>query len=375
MGIQTTRDAWNYNFNKEALTNNVKRMVSNYNDYVARYKKGKASIEELTRVSKKDISWSRDLLKSLQNGKVAEFEENDIQLGNYRPFHKMWVYRENLFIGYRAQTHVLFPNNSKNLLICTTGPGASVDFSALISDLIPNYHYVDTGQGFPLYYYPDSKSKNSDEMLFQVDNNDTKVDAISNWALDLFRNNYGAKVSKEDIFFYVYGVLSAPEFAKRFTNELRKETTRVPLLGEFAEYSEYGRKLSELLLHYDALSNDFVKVEISQKSIDAKKLYCVEKMRFGKAGDKTTIMFNQFITIREIPEDSYSYLVNGKSPIEWVMDRYMVKEDADSGIANDPNDFSEDPKYLFNLLLSVISMTKKIIELQKALPKLIIPEA
>jgi predicted helicase len=375
MGIQTSRDAWTYNFSKSKLFTNARKMVVNYNNYVKDLKNNKATLEEITRTSKKNISWSSTLLESLKNSRTASFREDGLIQGVYRPFQKMWLYRDNMFIHRRAQTNLLYPGNSENLVIFATGNGSSVDFGTLITDCIPNCHFMDTGQGFPLYYYPDTELRNTDEMLFNVGSEDHRVEAISDWALNLFRKNYGTKISKEDIFFYVYGVLSAPEFAKRFKSELRKEAIRVPLLREFAEYSDYGRKLADLILNYEKQSNNFVKVEIVQKNIDANKLYRVEKMRFGKAGDKTTIVFNQFITIRDIPEDSYSYLVNGKSPLEWVMDRQLVKEDADSGITNDPNEFSEDPKYVLNLLLSVIAMTKKIIELQKTLPKLIIPEA
>jgi predicted helicase len=233
---------------------------------------------------------------------------------------------------------------------------------------------MDTGQGYPLYYYPNLKNNNSEQLLFNDNSEETRVDAISDWALHLFRQKYGPKISKEDIFYYVYGVLSAPQFVKRYRNELRKDAARVPLLGEFYDYSEYGRKIANLQLNYENFTNDFVNVEISQHISDLNKLYRVEKMRFGKNGDKSVISFNQFITLSEIPLDLYSYSVNGKSPIEWVMDRYMVKEDADSGIINDPNSFSDDPKYVLNLLLSVMEMTRRILELQKSLPKLVIPE-
>ena len=134
-------------------------------------------------------------------------------------------------------------------------------------------------------------------------------------------------------------------------------------------------QLAQLHLNYETLPNDFVKVEISTKVTDLKKLYRVEKIRFGKSGDKTVIQFNQFITISNIPEEVYTYLINGKTPVEWVMDRYMVKEDPDSGNLNDPNEYSEDPKYVLNLLLSVMAMSKGILDLQLTLPKLEIPES
>jgi predicted helicase len=255
-----------------------------------------------------------------------------------------------------------------------TGPGAAVDFSALMTSSVPNFHFMDTGKGYPLNFFKEVP-ESSDETLFGVDVDDTKIDGISDWAYKLFRDKYKTNISKEEIFFYVYGVLSAPDFIKRYRIELKKDSPRIPLLKEFQEYAKYGRKLSDLHLNYENLSNDFIKLDIIENVKDVKKLYRIEKMRFGKNGNKSVIHFNQYITISNIPEELYSYFINGKTPIEWVMDRYVVKEDTDSGNLNDPNDYSEDPKYIFNLLLSVISMTKKVLELQKNLPALAIPES
>jgi predicted helicase len=148
----------------------------------------------------------------------------------------------------------------------------------------------------------------------------------------------------------------------------------VPLLEDFLIYSEYGRSLANLHLKYETFENTSCVISISDHTKSDSELYKVEKMRFRKKDDKSSIHFNQFVTISNIPTELYEYRINGKSPIEWVMDRYVTKIDADSGIANDPNDFSEDPKYVFNLLLSVISMTTQILDLQKTLPKLEIPK-
>jgi predicted helicase len=317
----------------------------------------------------------QNLIKDLENGKKAKFDDSEVVLGNYRPFQKMWVYKQRQMIWSPYRTQNLFPENKENLVINVVGPGAAVEFGALISDRVPNFHSMDTGQAYPLYFYPDLKPNKEEDSLFASDPVDPRADGISDWALQIFRSKYGRSVSKEDIFYYVYGVLSAPQFVKRFKNELKKESPRIPLLKEFNEYSTFGKKLSELHINYEILENDFVRVEISEKVSDSKDLYRVEKMRFGKTGDKSTIHFNQFITILNIPEEIYSYLINGKSAVEWIMDRYIVKEDADSGNLNDPNDFSDDPKYVLNLLLSIMAMSKKILQLRESLPELVVPEA
>jgi predicted helicase len=373
-GIVTNRDAWSYNYSPTRLSDNMKRMIQNYNAIVDEYLKSGGPTEKYVRAEKSKISWVQNLIKDLENGKKAVFDESEITLGNYRPFQKMWVYKQRQMIWSPYRTTSLFPDNAENLVINMTGPGASVAYGALISDKVPNFHSMDTGQGYPLYYYEDSKSKTTADTLFAFSQEDSKMDGISDWALEIFRSKYGKSVSKEEIFYYVYGVLSSPEFIARYKIELKKESPRVPLLKDFGAYVQFGKKLAEIHLGYENFANDLVSVEISNDELNEEKLYRVEKMRFGSKGNKSSIYFNQFITINNVPDEAYSYLVNGKSPIEWVMDRYVVKTDSDSENLNDPNDFSEDPKYVFNLLLSVISMTTKVLELQKTLPKLEIPK-
>ncbi len=373
-GIVTNRDAWSYNYSPKRLKENMKRMIDNYNSIVDEYKKSGGPTEKYVRTDKSKISWVQNLIKDLENGKKAAFDNSEIVLGNYRPFQKMWVYKQRQMIWSPYRTQSLFPEKKENLVINMTGPGAAVEFGALISDKVPNFHSMDTGQGYPLYFYTDSKSKNDGDMLLGMDIEDSKIEGISDWALEIFRGKFGKNISKDDIFFYVYGVLSAPEYVHRYKNELKKDSPRIPILKEFKEYSNYGRELSKLHLNYENLTNDFVKVEISTKVTDSEKLYRVEKMRFGKSGDKTVILYNQFITISDIPEEVFTYLINGKTPTEWVMDRYMVKEDPDSRNLNDPNEYSEDPKYVLNLLLSVMAMSQEVLKLQSSLPKLIIPE-
>jgi predicted helicase len=374
-GIQTGRDAWSYNFSKDKLAKNAKRMVSNFNNYLADFKKERKTISEITRASKKDMSWSRSLLDNLKRGKPAVFNEKDITSAIYRPFQKMWLYREKFFVEQRYQTHVLFPNHTSNLVIHCTGPGASVDFGALVTNIIPNKLFMDNGQCYPMYYYPQSPLSEPENSLFASDDSCSQLHAVSDWALNAFRDKYTKKISKEDIFYYVYGVLSAPEYQKRFKNELKRQTPRVPFLDDFAAYSEFGRKLTHLHLNYETFKNTLCEINIADTSKDDLELYKVEKMRFGKDDDRTILFFNRYITISNIPEEIFEYIINGKSPIEWIIDRYLIKEDSDSAILNDPNEYSKDPKYVFNLLLSVIAMTKEILELQKTLPKLVIPES
>jgi predicted helicase len=372
-GVHTARDAWTYNFNKNSVTKNMTRMILNYNSFLVDFKKSGSPIEKYIREDRKKISWVQNLIKDFENGKLAAFDESEVVLARYRPFQKMWLYKQRQMIWSPYRTAAVFPNGKTNLGIHLTGPGAVVDFSCLVTANIPSFDAMEKGNCYPLYFYREQKESKTDETLFGIEIEDSRIDGISDWALKTFRGKYGTNISKDDIFYYVYGVLSSPEFIKRYRTELRKDSPRVPLLKEFKRYSEFGKQLSSIHLNYETVINDFVKVDINGAKIDDKRLYRVEKMRFGTGGNKTLIQFNQYIQISGIPEEIYTYLVNGKSPIEWIMDRYLVKEDTDSGNLNDPNDFSDDPKYVLNLVLSVIAMSKSILELQNGLPKLAIP--
>ena len=86
--------------------------------------------------------------------------------------------------------------------------------------------------------------------------------------------------------------------------------------------------------------------------------------------DRSTIIFNDSITISSIPEKAYQYIVNGRSAIEWIMDQYQIKTDKKSGITDDPNDYSDDKKYIFNLLLRIINVSIQTVDLVNELPNL-----
>ncbi len=371
-GVMTNRDSWAFNFSKKSVTENMSRMIKNYNEVVDEYQEKRGPINDYVRTEKTKISWVQNLIKDLENGKKAHFEPEEVVLSIYRPFQKMWLYKQRQMIWSPYRTPAVFPNGENNIAINVTGPGASVDFSAFISNLIPSGDALDKHSAYPMHYYS-KESEDSQSLLLDLES--SRLDGISNWALNAFREKYGAKVTKKDIFYYVYGILSHPEYVNRYKIELRKDSPRIPLLDEFAQISAYGALLGDLHLNYETLSNDFVKIDFKSNSVDAEQLYRVEKMRFGAGGDKSVIQFNKYISISGIPSEIYTYFINGKTPVEWVMDRYMVKEDTDSGNLNDPNSYSQDPEYVFKLLLSVIAMTQKILDLQQTLPKLVIPDS
>lgn len=373
-GIKTNRDAWSYNFSRNSVKKYMSKMIKNYNGLIdSRNNEGKP-LDTYIRVAGDIVSWSGDLIKDFEKSRKAHFDESEIHVGNYRPFQRMWLYRQSQLLGYKALTDIMFPRGKDNIAISMTGPSVQ-EFSALITNSVPNYHYMDTGKNYPLYYFPESNKSKEGFLALDVETGNDKIDGITDWALNLFNTHYGFPISKTDIFYYVYGVLSTPEFIRMYQIDLRKDYPRIPLLKDFKAYADFGLKLANFHLKYEDNDNSFVKINIKNKTMLDEKLYRVNKIRYGKNGDKTQIIFNENITIMDIPIELYSYLVGGKSPIDWVVERYQVKQDAESGNVNDPNQISDNPKYILNLLLSIMTMTRDILELHKSLPKLVIPKA
>lgn len=243
---------------------------------------------------------------------------------------------------------------------------------------------VEKSQCFPLYWYDDSTADITD--LFSSPQNEAdryvRRDGVTDWILSTARKQYGSKVGKEDIFYYVYGILHSPEYRTAFASDLKKSLPRLPLVDsadDFWAFSKAGRALAELHLNYETVEpyKGCLLVYGANTNWGDGMNYRVEKMRFGKLDsktpDKTKIHYNQHITVEGIPLEAYDYVVNGKSAIEWIMERYAVAVNKDSGIRNDPNDWAaehNDEKYILNLLLRIITVSLETMKIVYTLPKL-----
>ena len=390
-GILTSKDAWLYNSSKKLLMKNVLHMVDFYNEELRRFNEAKKTDNTIIAKSFVDydssnIIWSDLFLNDIERGIAYEFEESAICESLYRPFYKQQLCYEKQFIQRTYQQLKLFPTpNHKNIVICVSGIGAGKDFSPLITNIVPNYHTLDTDQCFPLYWYDDSDADVID--LFNQGaekkaDRYVRKDGVTDWILTTARKQYGYKVTKEDIFYYVYGLLHSPDYRTAFATDLKKSLPRLPLVekaDDFWAFSKAGRALTDLHLNYETIET-YKKCLVLHAPLTNKGdsvNYRVEKMRFGKidskTADKSVIHYNHAITIEGIPAEAYEYVVNGKSAIEWIMERYAVTTDKKSGITNDPNDWArehDDEKYILNLLLRVINVSVQTVEIVKELPKL-----
>jgi len=230
---------------------------------------------------------------------------------------------------------------------------------------------VDKGQFFPLHFY-EERSKANPGLFDGKDGSELiQRDGITDFILERARKQYGNKVSKEDIFYYVYGFLHSPEYRSTFANDLKKALPRLPLVDspkDFWAFSKAGRQLADLHIDYEEVPpHPDVVVEGAES-----KAYKVKKLRFPKKDQKDTILYNSQITIKNIPAKAYEYVVNGRSAIEWIIDRYQIKTDKKSGITNDPNDWADEvgnPRYILDLILSVINVSTQTVDIVEGLPK------
>ena len=374
-GVVTSRDSWVYSYSKVNLEKNMRETIDFYNKEVekilnTRKEDKNKAIEDTIDSNPKNISWSRDLKKKANSYKFDEFNSENIVISLYRPFTKQYLYFNKFWNECQYQQ-----DKFKNYLsIGTVGIGGNKDFSITILNNIGDFQTLQNANFYPLYYVEED-NKNKDKSLFETLDgieNENKKDGISDYIYNLAKEKYSTKISREDIFYYIYGFLHNEDYKKEFEADLKKLIPRLPLVDDyntFKIYSDIGRELAELHLNYENIERDSNIIVEGEESNNFK----VEKMRFTNKDKKDTIIFNSDIKITNIPLEAYDYQVNGKSAIEWIVERYAITANKDSGIENNPNLWCEEnknPRYILDLLLSVISLSLKTNELIKKLPRI-----
>ncbi|EOE6856855.1 DEAD/DEAH box helicase [Cronobacter sakazakii] len=390
-GILTARDSWCYQYSKKSLETNIMKLIATYN-------RDRGRLADLSNINDKDlsgfidnnpenISWTANLKESLRKGKVIDLNPDNIRMSMYRPYTKSWLYFNRQLNERVYQIPQIFPEkDSDNLVICVIGRGATKNFSAIIVNTIPDYEMISKGQCFPLYIYDDSEPSSKSEDLFNKSqcsksfNKVSRRDAISDFGLMHFCNFYNEKsISKLDVFYYIYALLNNKNYIDRYIDNLSKELPRIPCVKkyeDFLSYAKAGRDLADLHLNYETVEP--YKATIDTGSLLYSQLgkddFYVEKMKFAKKGEKSTVIYNNKIRIKNIPVEAYDYIVNGKPALEWVMERQSVSKHKDSGIVNDANDWAietmDNPRYPLELFLRVITVSLETQKIVNNLPKL-----
>lgn len=386
-GIKSNRDAWCYNSSAETLREKIKSFIEFYNLEVERYLNEGCSAAFETNNDPHCISWTRGLKDRLHRKAKIDFNPASLKQVIYRPFTRMWAYLDAPLIEVMSRIPSFFPEK-ENLVIWSTGIGATVPYSCWMTNEICALQQGPAAvQHFPLYLYDEPEVPSTPDLFASADdsNSRTRRDAITKEGLAHFQAAYpGEKIGREDIFYYVYGLLHSPDYRERYADNLSKELPRIPCVkqaSDFWAFSKAGRALSELHLNYETV--ELYPCEVVSKSALNPEQFRVEKMRYGKAkrggktvDDKTVLVYNDFITLRGIPLEAYDYVVNGKSALDWVVERQCVKTDKDSGIVNDANLWATetvgDPRYPLDLFRRVITVSLETMKIVASLPKLIL---
>ncbi len=361
-GVNTGRDVWVYNFSSNALTQNAQKMIDTYNADLKRFNERfreafkqrtqnikssdryKHLVDSEITTDKTKIAWTRGLKnKLIKNQNLPESSEERVRLALYHPFNKQWLYWDKDLINRLGQFSKIFPNNktAQNVVINTTTKGK---FSAIVGDAISDYSFIGNANAYPLYHY--------DEL-------GNRTYAISGFCLNLFRKHYqDHSIVEEEIFYYIYAIFHHKGYLEKYKNSLTKEDPRIALSLDFKELSILGKELAELHLNYESEEmHESVQYGIL-KDAEAGDYYDVNKMK--KEEDR--IIYNQNITITQIPKKAFDYVINGKSAIDWVIERYQKTMDKDSLIENNPNDYAGG-KYVFELVCRVIKLSVKSVDL------------
>ena len=358
VGVVTARDAWVYNFNRNALTENLTQMMEYYNGQVFRWERQSnrdINLNDFIDTDDTKIKWSRSLKSRLKTGTMAEFSAENVRASLYRPFTKSYLYFHRMMNECVYVFPSIFPTpdtETENRVICFSGTGSNKPLQVMVAAMIPSHDFLEKTQCFPFYTYDEDGTNRQEN--------------ITDWALVQFRTHYSDDtITKWDIFHYTYTLLHHPAYREKYQMNLKRDLPHIPFAEDFWGFANAGTALADLHVNYESVPkyDELKYIETPGMPID----WRVEKMRLSK--DKTQLKYNDFLMLDGIPTEAFGYRLGTRSALEWVVDQYRVKVDKRSGIRNDPNR-ADQPQYIVDLIGRVISVSLRTVEIVDGLPAL-----
>ena len=427
-GLQTNRDAWVYNFSLPGLRDSAQRLIETYNEERERVHRTRAAdlragakVRDLVTNDETRIKWTRDLYKSLEKNRVITYNAGATYCGLYRPFCKQWLNASDGIIYLPAVLRRYFPTpGHDNIGFYAVGTGSDKPFSCMATDQVPDLAFwgSSSGQFFPRWTWEPAGGRHAAEsdMLDLSGDEDAeepganagqegevlggyrRVDNITDATLRSYQAVYGSEVTKDDVFYYVYALLHSPEYRTRYGADLKKSLPHIPLVAsreDFVAFTTAGRGLADLHLDYESVEPTPLRLDVDGKEVPwdlretiSPSLLHMEKMRYARVrqdgrlqDDKTSIVYNEHVTISGIPTQAQDYLLGSRSGLDWLLDRYRVSTHKASGIVNDPNDWmaegagvgpsaSAQPRYLLDLIARITTVSVRTQEIVNSLPPL-----
>ena len=371
LGISTNRDAYLYNSSHDACAENARRVVDGYMGALRELREDglrSIAVDDVARGHSSYVRWDQTLKDRLRRRKTVAFSPDNIWKIQYRPFVKQHCYVDYVLVTRMSQMDSIFPTaESDNRMICMPGLGSTTPFSVLMANAMPDLHLVGFGQCFPRYRY--QRPADGQRQLPGIQARPERIDNITDAALRQFRIHYrDSTITKDAIFDYVYGVLQAPGYRERFADDLTKELPRVPF-APFNTFAEAGRELTALHLGYEYCDEYPLELVFAQPGEPRLKHFRLgtRAMRFADDA-KTVLIVNEHLRLRNIPTAAHRYHVNGRTPLEWFIDRYRVRQDKESGIINDPNGWFEDPPELIAAIRRIVHVSGESARIIEDLP-------
>ena len=376
LGASTNRDAWVYNFGRSALRANVGRMIDEFAEHIH---------DPHRKVDGSRIGWSSGLDTQLRRRKKLDVADGTIRRVNYRPFVPINLWYDPAMIDRLGISERLAPTDAhKNLAIAVTTDSRKPSPPFIARGLV-DLNFTWSTQVFPRYIWePTSLPDGGINLDALEDSSDIidgyrRLDNITDATLERYRAAYGGEVNKDDIFFSAYALLHHPSYRDTFASDLTKMLPRIPLVENFSEYVRLGRELADLHLNYEtAPGHPDVREDWALSTPEELvSRFEVTKPAWVSRKDRTRLRYNEHLTLVGIPEEEALYKVGGRSPLEWVIDRYNVKADTSSGIVNDPNDWlteQERPSYLVDLIRSLVTVSLETQRLVSELPNFTVTE-
>ena len=428
-GAETGRDAWVYNFSLPGLRDSAQRLIETYNEERERVHRTRAAdlkagvkVRDLVTNDETRIKWTRDLYKSLEKNRAITYDAGATYCGLYRPFCKQWLNASDGIIYLPAVLHRYFPTpGHDNVGFYLVGQGSDVPFSTVMTDAAPNLHVTGAGSGgqfFPRWTWePVGGRHDADSGMLDLSGGEyaeesstavgqegevlggyRRVDNITDATLRSYQAAYGPEVTKDDVFYYVYALLHSPEYRTRYGADLKKSLPHIPLVAsreDFVAFTAVGRGLADLHLDYESVKPTPLSLVVDGQDVPwdlretiSPSLLHVEKMRYARVrrdgkleNDKTSIVYNEHVTISGIPAQAQDYLLGSRSGLDWLLDRYRVSTHKASGIVNDPNDWmaegagggptaSAQPHYLLDLIARITTVSVRTQQIVTSLPPL-----
>ena len=385
-GLKTNRDPWAYSSDYNELYLRTAEMVDFYNQQMEGGNRF-APIEK-----DRIIKWHDITKKHLEKNHRASFSDMSLRTAIYKVFFPQILHYDPIFNNAHYQTNKIFPvANVGNLLIAVSGKGAQT-FDAFMTNSIVDLNLLGGGaQVFPRCYYV-----NNLVPVLEVSENIQRTDRgyldgveapegyvvednILDETLVAYREYYDDdSIEKDDIFYYVYGILHHPAYKSKYRNDLRKGLPRIPKAPDFWAFAEAGRKLGHLHVDYPEL--DGYPLEQDRSVLfdsNNDNHYRFEKLKMTVTDkDTAEIRINEHLTLIGIPRRALDYIVNGKSGLWWIVNRYKIKEETIKqngetikiGITKDANKLFDDPRDFIKLVEQVTQVSLESVDIIDSLP-------